>query len=817
MRLCRIPSLIAAALLAIGANGAVNVTASRDYVDRKIIAVSNALDAAISSATPGSYSVVSNNAMNALSRDEAASGMTKWSWRSTGPVLAAIEWRNGRWVGVQDGPEASLVYFDPPYDADANATHLTSNDVTADRTRLPTMKDVEDKASTNDVSTIVTNRTTGVMSGARVFPLARYDYFNDYTCDVGDIVEKDGRLYRCIVSDFGDGHYPWFPVDATYYFEDVTDQFSTNAIVRMYQLSTIDMSSKQDLLPYPTNAIPYAAVNGTPTKLSQFQNDSGFITASTAPVKTVNSKTGNVTLGATDVGAIPQTGMVVNVTSGTMHFKNRLSVGSWPSSYKPINIPAGGGVGFAFGDGVHVGGDVSMALGVGALATNGYSFVWNGDDSLYYLPGSSFVPYASRYRGGFHINPKIRDDTTNPLQNFWIGGTNLNDWIGILSPEPDLSGYLQKAGGEVTGEITFRTSSGLLGGSYLRISKDGIETGVSGTPYPNVFTFPEKSGTIALSEEFDEWKTNENVVIGRNITWQPDGITAIGHDLEVSGSNAVAVGTFASAIGEYAFALGTSDAIANYAYALGFNCFSGTNESFSAGLFSSAHGRFSTVLGYKASVSNEYDAAFGPFAMASGGASTAIGPAASAGGYGSIAYGLYSEANEENGIAIGTQAASSNGNSIAIGWQTTASNASTAIGTGVNKNGYLGGATALGTRGHALGGYVDGETTDGVAIGTSAIVTNNHAVVISATRYSPSAPENRSHGDGTITFGVTNSLKSVFIGTNRLDEVIAANTASSTSNVVTQSYIQQKLGVYLYIGEDGGVYVHTPTNQEEEQ
>ena len=33
--------------------------------------------------------------------------------------------------------------------------------------------------------------------------------------------------------------------------------------------------------------------------------------------------------------------------------------------------------------------------------------------------------------------------------------------------------------------------------------------------------------------------------------------------------------------------------------------------------------------------------------------------------------------------------------------------------------------------------------------------------------------------------------------------------ASIASNVVTQAFIQERLGVYLYIGQDGGIYVHT--------
>lgn len=42
-----------------------------------------------------------------------------------------------------------------------------------------------------------------------------------------------------------------------------------------------------------------------PTKTSQLDNDSGFITSSQAPVQSVNSKTGAVQLNASDVGAVP--------------------------------------------------------------------------------------------------------------------------------------------------------------------------------------------------------------------------------------------------------------------------------------------------------------------------------------------------------------------------------------------------------------------------------------------------------------------------------------------------------------------------------
>lgn len=46
-----------------------------------------------------------------------------------------------------------------------------------------------------------------------------------------------------------------------------------------------------------------------PSKVSQLENDEGYITASDAPVQTVNGKAGNVSLSAADVGARPNTWM----------------------------------------------------------------------------------------------------------------------------------------------------------------------------------------------------------------------------------------------------------------------------------------------------------------------------------------------------------------------------------------------------------------------------------------------------------------------------------------------------------------------------
>ena len=68
-----------------------------------------------------------------------------------------------------------------------------------------------------------------------------------------------------------------------------------------------------------------AVETAIPTKTSQLDNDSGFITS--APVTSVNTKTGAVTLSASDVGAIPSTltgtaGQVLTKTADGQEWKD---------------------------------------------------------------------------------------------------------------------------------------------------------------------------------------------------------------------------------------------------------------------------------------------------------------------------------------------------------------------------------------------------------------------------------------------------------------------------------------------------------------
>ena len=63
-------------------------------------------------------------------------------------------------------------------------------------------------------------------------------------------------------------------------------------------------SDPQDIA---TKANVDAVEDKIPTKTSDLTNDSNYITSAEAPVQSVNSKTGAVTLGASDVGAVPTT------------------------------------------------------------------------------------------------------------------------------------------------------------------------------------------------------------------------------------------------------------------------------------------------------------------------------------------------------------------------------------------------------------------------------------------------------------------------------------------------------------------------------
>lgn len=80
-----------------------------------------------------------------------------------------------------------------------------------------------------------------------------------------------------------------------------------------------------------------------PKKISELENDSKFITASGAPVQSVNGKTGAVTLNADDVGARPENWMPTATEVGARPdnwMPTAAEVGALPDTYTPPNQTA---------------------------------------------------------------------------------------------------------------------------------------------------------------------------------------------------------------------------------------------------------------------------------------------------------------------------------------------------------------------------------------------------------------------------------------------------------------------------------------------
>lgn len=87
-------------------------------------------------------------------------------------------------------------------------------------------------------------------------------------------------------------------------FSNIKVGTSTIAADTKTDTLTLTAGSNVTLTPDTTNdAVTIAAT--VPTKVSDLTNDSNYITAAGAPVQSVNSKTGAVTLTASDVGALP--------------------------------------------------------------------------------------------------------------------------------------------------------------------------------------------------------------------------------------------------------------------------------------------------------------------------------------------------------------------------------------------------------------------------------------------------------------------------------------------------------------------------------
>lgn len=123
------------------------------------------------------------------------------------------------------------------------------------------------------------------------------------------------------------------------YLDGVTSNVQTQLDKKLEKAPVTSVNSKTGAV--QLNATDVGALPDTtviPTKTSQLDNDSGFITS--APVTSVNTKTGVVVLGASDVGALPADTVIPTVNNATLTIKrNNIDVGSFTAnSANNVNI-----------------------------------------------------------------------------------------------------------------------------------------------------------------------------------------------------------------------------------------------------------------------------------------------------------------------------------------------------------------------------------------------------------------------------------------------------------------------------------------------
>ena len=158
-----------------------------------------------------------------------------------------------------------------------------------------------------------------------------------------------------------------------------------------------------------------AVESAIPTKTSQLDNDSGFITS--APVTSVNSKTGAVQLNASDVGALPADTVIPTVNNATLTIKrNSIDVGSFTANAAndvniDINVPTNkSDIGLGNVDNVKQYSatnpppyPVTSVNGeTGAVSVN----VPSASSTAPKAPGTASAGTSAAYARGDHVHPK---------------------------------------------------------------------------------------------------------------------------------------------------------------------------------------------------------------------------------------------------------------------------------------------------------------------------------------------------------------------------------------------------------------------------
>lgn len=272
------------------------------------------------------------------------------------------------------------------------------------------------------------------------------------------------------------------------------------------------------------------------------------------------------------------------------------------------------------------------------------------------------------------------------------------------------------------------------------------------------------------------------IVIGRNHETSADtDIICIGGTCKSTATNSTAIGFGAFAVGDYATAIGGSDANGLWNTSVGVNnqTFYGYSSAF--GVENYIYGGFSTALG----VLNHL---YGNYAFSAGLQNTSTNVAFTT----VLGYNNSIDSSSHTTI-VGrgnkAETSSSGGSTIVGGNNESKGNSSTIVGVGSKTYGL--GSTAIGNMAEAfgqdtvaIGQSVVASNTWSVAIGQSAIATNDNAIVIGSSGSFLDRP--RSHGKNTINFGhsAVDETK-VYIGDRQLADIIDSRAGDIESVVAT--------------------------------
>lgn len=215
-----------------------------------------------------------------------------------------------------------------------------------------------------------------------------------------------------------------------------SSQISDTSSVGRSVMTAVDQASARTAIGAGTSNFDgaYSSLTGSPTNLSYFNNNVGFITSATAPVTSVNGFTGGVSLTAASVGAASSshTHTASNVSDSTTIGRSLLTAANQAAVQAIVGIPS-----------AQVNSDWSATSGAAQILNKPAKYTGSTNGSGIYS-----VTYGSAYstkphlvfsvEGGTNKDTSILTSTTTT--GFSILVERRSDVIGLLPAYAPVSG-----------------------------------------------------------------------------------------------------------------------------------------------------------------------------------------------------------------------------------------------------------------------------------------------------------------------------------------------------------------------------------------